>query len=201
MTDPIPPQAWCPYDGRNRPRPDRLLPVTGIDCLNKPGRFTPGTPGSPGLWTSTWLGPDRVSDWVRWCTDEAFRGPWFNVWVLAVEPDARVYEIDSGDDLDRLVSIYGVPAPPHAGTTLQRSLDALGMFPFVDFDQIRADGWAGIHLTDDGQWATRYRYDRSVGAPSLYGWDCESTLWFGWAFASVERVGRVRVDRFAEVTT
>lgn len=29
-----------------------------------------------------------------------------------------------------------------------------------------------MHLTSEGQWRTR------MSSPSLYGWDCESTLFF-----------------------
>lgn len=53
----------------------------------------------------------------------------------------------------------------------------------------------GMHLTDNGQWATRLP---PFDSPNLYGWDCESTLWFRWAFDKVEDGGLVVVGNELE---
>lgn len=176
-------QAWCARPKGAEPDEARFAPVVGVDCLNKPGRH-----GSQriGLWTSTWLGPEAVSDWVRWCVSEQFSGPAFDVWLLHPDAEARLWEIDTADDLDELLAKYGRAGPYSFGD--------IGMFPFVDFDAFAADGYVGVHLTEAGQWRTRgIGYDdRPMSAANLYGWDCESTLWTRWAFASIEHIGVIQ---------
>lgn len=116
-----------------------------------------------GLWTSTWTGDG--SDWTRWCEDDGFRVPseeWSGL-LLTPCADARIYTIDDIDDLRALVRQY--PAGDVADyVAVAREFDA-------------------IHLTDAGQWATRMTLDLD-----LYGWDCESTVWFRWTFESAEPV-------------
>ncbi len=121
-----------------------------------------------GLWTSTY--DERLgSDWIQWCLSEEFRGPEFDCWLLRPREGAKVYTIDSLADLIDLVYAYGALRNSHA-----------------DYEKIARD-YDGVRLTKEGQWATRFSYPYS-----LYGWDCESTLWFRWCFESVEHLG-VRV--------
>lgn len=121
-----------------------------------------------GLWTSTYA--DESSAWVDWCLAEDFGNPhacsW---WVLQPDPSSRVYVIDSAADLCVLCERY--PDPTMAG---------LGTLAFLDFERIARD-YDGLHLTESGQWATRH------SRPSLYGWDCECTLWFRWCFDTPAR--------------
>lgn len=154
-----------------------LQPVTGVRCLNKP-RSEDGR--QIGMWTSTYLGDERISGWVQWCLIESFDGPDFNVWLLDPDPDAIVYEVNDAADLDALVAKYGAE-PEHSFRS--------GLFPYLDFDAFAADGYSGVHLTDDGQWATRHR--REYDEWSLYGWDCECTLWVRWPFRSVMALGTI----------
>lgn len=122
-----------------------------------------------GLWTSTLV--DNSSAWVDWCRDENFGEPdkmnWF---VLHPKQDARVYVINTLSDLRRLIARY--PHPDREQQIYGR------MFGYVDFPRIALD-YDAVHLTDAGQQATRH------SEPSLYGWDCESTLWFRWQFTEV----------------
>ena len=67
----------------------------------------------------------------------------------------NVYVIDCLDDLLAL--------PIHS------VLD--GHFRFVDFEQCLADDIDAIHLTSNGEMATRFSKPTN-----LYGWDCESVL-------------------------
>lgn len=116
-----------------------------------------------GLWTATYRVDEHSSSWVDWCRVEEFGNVdacnWF---ILEPDPTANVYIIDSADDLTRLGARYSVGF-------------------FLDFEEL-ARQYDAIHLTDDGQWATRHT------RPGLYGWDVESTLWFRWRFKKVERV-------------
>jgi len=132
-----------------------------------------------GLWTSTYS--DEIgSGWVEWCLAEDFRVPqhfrWHG-WLLTPPWDARVYEIDSYADLRRLAeSEFGMPEGP-------------GYFPAfggcgIDFEKM-SQSYDAIHLTEAGQWATRLSHPHT-----LYGWDCESTLWlhYPWAWAEIHEV-------------
>lgn len=124
-----------------------------------------------GFWTSTYDG--GTSAWVDWCESEDFgdveRCNWF---VLKPKSEARIYEIDAVEDLKYLAVNYpDAQMPAHFNTALTA----------LDFQRI-AQEYDAIHLTERGQWATRF------SNPGLYGWDCESTLWFRWCFTSVERV-------------
>lgn len=120
-----------------------------------------------GLWTSTW-DEDAGSGWTRWCDEEQFRGPQHEVWLLTPDPEARVYTVDNYTHLERLHRMYGV-AP----------LD----YPTLRWEYI-AERYDAVHLTEDGQWRTRL-----TRPYSLYGWDCESTVWLRWSFTAVERYG------------
>lgn len=128
---------------------------------------------SGGLWTSTY-DERHGSGWVQWCLDEEYSLPKAGLWqctLLHPSPTARVYEIDTLADLKRLLRTFG-----------ENTLGAGLRFGYPDFEAVARE-FDAIHLTDAGQWATRY------SEPSLYGWDCESTLWLRWVFASVEEIG------------
>jgi hypothetical protein len=95
-------------------------------------------------------------------------------WVLTPDPAVHVFVVHTLDDLATLDRRYPWhPVPDMAGMTLLRGLD---------FERMRADGYDGVHLTEQGQWRTR------LTELNLYGWDCESTIWLRWAFTSVEPV-------------
>lgn len=125
-----------------------------------------------GFWTSTYNTDENTSAWVDWCHSEDFGNPdacnWF---LLAPSPKAKIYTIDTLEDLKVLAANYTNPATPAFMT----------MFTYLDFERIARD-FDAINLTDHGQWVTRH------GTPSLYGWDCESTLWFNWKFDAVSRI-------------
>jgi hypothetical protein len=164
------PQAWIVKPDHGPPMPRDFRKVQGADTLNKPGvHLKP--PERRGLWTSTWTGPESISEWAEWCMAEDFAGPEWRVYVLTPRPRTKLWNIDSLDDLIALLDRFG------AETELSRAVGRTSMFPGIDFDAFLRDGYIGVHLTDKGQWATR------LSEPSLYGWDCE------WAFAEVEDMG------------
>ena len=113
-----------------------------------------------GLWTSTWEG--ESSAWVRWASDNyktLYRRQW---WLIEPDPVARICTIETYEDLRGLVARY--PA---------------GHFSeYLDFETMARE-FDAIHLTKKGQRATHFTFPES-----LYGWDCESTLWFRWSFLS-----------------
>ena len=90
-----------------------------------------------------------------------------------------MYTIDSYADLQTLCRMYG-------RTETFGEDSKYGPFhdTFPDWSLV-AERYDGVHLTDEGQWATRLSHPLN-----LYGWDCESTLWLRWVFDSVEELGR-----------
>lgn len=142
-----------------RPTPERIDPVTNARIMKPEG----------GLWTSSLKangdGPPTCG-WIEWMNAERWfrHGEDARAWVLQPDPDATVYRIDSPTDLQALVSEFP------AESDVPRILD-----PKLDYEAV-AEVYAGIWLTAQGQRLTRF------SQPSLYGWDCESTLWFGWHF-------------------
>lgn len=114
-----------------------------------------------GLWTSSLI-EDAVgweSDWTRFCQTESFRLEKIaRRTALVACAQARIYTIDSLDDLLALSRECG-------------SYDSL-----IDFERA-AQHYDIIRLTEQGQWQTRF------SSPSLYGWDCECSLWLNPAIA------------------
>jgi hypothetical protein len=136
--------------------PDRLVIESG--SMKPLGAF----------WTSTYNG--FSSSWLEWCEIEM--PEWVKPYnfVLTVDPSAKVYVINSLEDLEQLVAMY-----PYGGFMSQ-------YLTYIDWAAMANEGWDGIQVTEAGQWATRY------SNPGLNGWDCESTAWFRWVFTSVERI-------------
>ena len=166
------PQIWYSNGANDRPRPQRLEPITEPYC----GRVKP----SGGIWTSSPT-DDGGSGWTRWCADEEFAGPQFPLWQLDPDPAANIYTVDTLDDLLELCRRFP-PVCDHqggrlCGSPLRRSSHVVGW-------RRVAEAYDAVHLTEEGQWATRL----SVPA-DLYGWDCESTLWFRWRFTAVHDLG------------
>lgn len=125
-----------------------------------------------GLWTSTYDAERHTSAWVDWCLAEEFgdvtAGSWF---VLTPDPSARVFVIDGLAALEHLTDNY-----PEPGTEAYTRR----FFACLDFERL-AQEYDAIHMTEAGQWATRY------STPNLNGWDVECTLWFRWCFTDVSR--------------
>lgn len=111
-----------------------------------------------GIWGSTYI-PDCQcsSEWERWCQEENFGYNSQEAVIFTLKPDAKVYEIDSVQDLNTLAKAYNV----HGN----------GFLPLLDFEAMVAAGIDAIHLTINGQEKTRFSRPYS-----LYGWDVESYL-------------------------
>lgn len=138
--------------------------------LFKPVKHTTfgGNKGEGGIWTSTWLPEHQTSAWIDWCEHEdSDTASWVRVrrWLLTPSPLARVYTIDSRQDLWTACQRY--PRLDHMGK------------PYLINYTVMAQDYDAIHLTEEGQLSThRIRSD----APDLNYWSCESTWWFRWMF-------------------
>jgi hypothetical protein len=133
-----------------------------------------------GLWTAPY--EEGVgSPWTAWCECEEYAplyavvghrrillGQWRG-YVLRPRAAARIVVVDNYADLERLVARY--PAPPIR-------LAPRGVYaelPGLDFAVLARD-YDGLYVTEDGEQATRFT------VPTLYGWDCQSVVWFRWCF-------------------
>jgi len=156
------PQLWCAREKGRKPNLD-------IKIRNDPHFTKP----IGGLWTSTYT-PDEeyCSDWIRWCAYEMPEWLTGECYVLYPRKDARIYTIDSYSDLERLFRKYGI-----------RVVDT---FAVLDWERIAKD-YDAVHLTHKGMMETH------LSRPlSLYGWDCESTVWFRNVFEKVEPLPKDR---------
>jgi hypothetical protein len=151
------------YVGKKEPTPKKLLPVKNpVGINNKPWH---------GLWTSTRVA--NGSGWTNWCSGESFGRP-PNGWLLRPTP-AKVYVVHEVADLEELTRSFPGGYP-------RDLMLASYSRPQVNFEAA-AEEFDAIHLTEEGQWATRF------SEPSFYGWDCECTMWFRWCFGDVEPLG------------
>ena len=121
-----------------------------------------------GFWTST-FDLEYASGWVRYCVAYRYNDPFELHWiVLGVATSARVAVIDSAADLTRLINRYPRMLRGRRG---------------LDFERLSSD-YDAVHLTHRGYLTTRGRRP----GPALIGWDCESALWFRWAFTERHHV-------------
>lgn len=161
-----------------RPTERCFVPVRNGGIAGKPK-------GGTGMWTSTYLGPDEISDWVRWSRAERFPVPGeYRSWLLMPDPSALVIQIDSVHDmekLDQLGFLYEL-YPTGFG---------LAEIATIDHERLARLGISGVQLTEEGQWRTRFPDDHRY---SLYGWDSESTIWLRWAFVAVREGPRIVID-------
>lgn len=149
--------------GHAQPEPTLLRPVKNDDiCL--------GAKPKGGLWTSSYS-RKYGSGWVRWCESEDFSVPdtWHG-WLLEPDEFARVLVIDSLRTLRSVLKQYW-----------RLSLFAPIGSPKLDVEGLAQD-FDALSLTEEAQWATRF------SEPNLYGWDCESTIWFRWCFSTVRAI-------------
>jgi len=143
------------------PRAEALVPVTNCQFVKPKG----------GLWTSTYDAKECASGWVAWCEHEApaylVGRRWF---LLTPAADARVLIINTVADMDALYRCYA------------DRVTGLSFVSMLDFEAMARD-FDAMRVTEAGQWATRLTYPQN-----LYGWDCESTVWFRWKFVRVQEI-------------
>lgn len=118
--------------------------------------------GTKGIWCKPqgglWASPvDSEFGWPDWCRVENFGDTAKQLRVILDIDMGSFITIDSQDDLSQL--------PWHP------SVAGFNLMEAIDFEKLVAGGVDGIYLTEQGQWATRFSFPRT-----LYGWDCESIL-------------------------
>lgn len=153
------------YVGEERPSLELFKPIENRDFVKPSG----------GLWTSTY--DSRYgSAWVEWCKQERFgfgENGYFPSWIVHPVAVSSLLVIDSYEDLEGAAKYYRRKDRPQIGSMTSLNFEEMAK----DFD--------GMRLTAKGQAETRLTMPES-----LYGWDCESTVWFRWAFFKVKSIGR-----------
>jgi hypothetical protein len=140
-----------------------------------------GIPIKPagGLWTSSFL-EDGSCAWIgseawEWHSSHLEGEP--RLFALEPAEGLEILEIDGPRDLDRALSEW-----EREDLEADVSSSLSEMYALLDFEAL-AEEYDGIHLSGRGAATTRH------SQPSLYGWDCESTLWLGWAFDEAADLG------------
>ena len=169
MSKIIKPQLFC----TRKKEFGKILPVKNIICY-------PVKP-TGGLWTSTYTPNDEYpSAWVKWCIKE--QPEWIkdiNFFLLIPKENVNVFIINSFDDLKYLCERFIWPKAD--------SISDVKIFAPLDWEEI-AEYYDGVMLTEKGERETRHSY------PSLYGWDCESTLWFRNVFKEIKKIKWRKLD-------
>ncbi|HMG14084.1 MAG TPA: hypothetical protein VK590_01485 [Saprospiraceae bacterium] len=167
------------------------LEVERFKPVRNNGAF--GIKGTGGLWTSTWLGEDKGSDWIQWSIGEGWGCPEDNKWkgyILEPKDDVNILVIDTLKDMHILFDTYGQKQFPEIPELDREALDFESM----------AQDYDGMRLTSHGQIVTRHGFSwfgenyfnedlkeewKEKKMRNLYGWDCESCFHFRWNFKTV----------------
>lgn len=162
----LPAIAHASKDGDPPPRPDTfkavrnredlIRPEHGMWCSPVKARSADGAPTATA-WTDFLATPDETGQ------PSLLRGQYTQ--LTEVEPllQARIYLIDTADDLNWLVK--GFPLPPEHPMH--------GIAP--DWETMAAFDWDAVYASEAGITANAMRLP--IGGPSLARWDCSSVLW------------------------
>lgn len=155
------PQRW---HGPELLTEGHFVPVTNANFVKPHG----------GIWTCSYRGENSPTSWEHFCGTDYTSQLVNHTHTVALQPnpDARILVIDTQEDLVNIRAAYPPAKRDLHPDTPDWMVESLGG-PF-NFEAVSKD-YDAIHLTDNGQWATR----RS-NAVNLYGWDVESTVWLRW---------------------
>ncbi|HWB16002.1 MAG TPA: hypothetical protein VG538_06300 [Vicinamibacterales bacterium] len=170
------------YDGR------------GVDAWWRSGAYRGNKP-SGGLWTSSYTpDDDYLSDWHRGLAmnraiqiaQQHAAGKQLTDWLLVPSPEARVCMIASLEDAVVFTRDYRLATlPRHAGIG-----GPLGVLVACEITNWEAAGRSldAVSLTADAADAVAYERAHARVETAFHTWNCESTLWFRWAFVRVEPI-------------
>jgi hypothetical protein len=163
----LPPIAHASSEDVPPPYPSTFKAVRNLEDLIRPDH---------GLWCSpvtNWSedGAPTATAWTDWCATpneltglpSGLDGRYTKFTALESLPQARVYLIDTADDLDRLVAAFHLP-PEHQ---MHRTAP--------DWEAMAASDWDAVYVSTAGLTANEERLP--TAQPSLARWDCPSVLW------------------------
>ena len=136
---------------------DLIRPEHGLWCSPVTAWSVDGAP-TRTAWTDWLATPDEVTG-----QGSAYRGTYTRIITVEPLPAARIYLIDTSDDLDRLVAAF--PLPPDR--PMRRAAP--------DWEAMAAAGWDAVYASAAGIAANEHRHP--MAGPSLARWDCPSVLW------------------------
>ncbi|HEU0165966.1 MAG TPA: hypothetical protein VFQ54_13045 [Thermomicrobiales bacterium] len=124
-----------------------------------------------GIWTAPlWMRGGRTSSpWIEWCRAQRFRlAEPRDVWKIVPSPESRLIVVDGAASFATVIANY-------------RHRDSTSFLPFLDFESMREDGYAGLHVTERGYLECRH----PIHGIDLFHWAVSSTIWFDWTFVDV----------------
>ena len=147
--------------------PETFKAVSNLEHLIRPEH---------GLWCSPvtdWSAEHAptATAWTKWCAtpDELtglqseHHGRYTQFTEVEPLPRARIYLIDTTDDLNQLVEAFPLPR----GHPMRRTAP--------DWAAMAASGWDAVYVSEAGLTANAERIP--IYEPSLAQWDCPSVLW------------------------
>jgi hypothetical protein len=162
----LPPMAHAAEEGAPPPDPRTFQAVRNLEDLIRPDH---------GLWcaaVTAWSGDGAPAGttWTDWCASPnevtgqpEHPGSYTTLTRVEPLPRARVYLIETADDLDQLVAAF--PLPP--GHLMRLSAP--------DWEAMAAAGWDAVYVSEAGLAANGMRVP--MFEPALGRWDCPSLLW------------------------
>lgn len=163
----LPPIAYASAEDVLPPYPCNFEAVRNLENLIRPDH---------GLWCSpitAWSrdGAPTGTAWTDWCATpnkltgepSEYHGRYTKFTVVEPLSQARIYLIDTTDDLDRLVATFPLP-PEHP---MHRTAP--------DWEAMAASDWDAVYVSTAGLAANEERF--VMVEPSLAMWDCPSVLW------------------------
>lgn len=186
-------QAQCQADAESEVRAARDWPWPPGSVVHQ-GKDTvySGTWWSPplggGVFTSTGpVGP--LPSVEAGCEPDSAGEERFEVWDVAINPGARIWNVTGPDDWGRLVARY-----PRDVTASRRhdwfgftGRDGTWLLP--DWSRAASD-WDGVHLSIAGYISAAWlAIPAGDAATVLAGWGPDQTLWLNDVFTSVDRAG------------
>lgn len=148
------------------PDPSLLLFPTNRQHRSKP---------DGGLWTS----PEGSEyGWIDWLRDNEYleRPSWHSgFWYrFHVDGEPNLLVVDSPEAVNRTMERWSLP------DSLVPDLDDFALRT-LDHESICAAGYDGLWLTHEAESYCRWQMQMI-----MYGWDCETVLWYRWCFDRVE---------------
>jgi hypothetical protein len=136
---------------------DLIRPEHGLWCSPVTTRSGNGTPTATA-WTDYCATPNELTG-----LSSGLEGRYTKLTAVEPLPQARIYLIDTADDLDRLVAAFHLP-PEHP---MHRTAP--------DWEAMAASDWDAVYVSAAGLTANEERLP--TVEPSLARWDCSSVLW------------------------
>jgi hypothetical protein len=140
-----------------RNREDLIRPEHGLWCSPVTARSADGAPTATA-WTDWLATPDELTG-----QPSLVHGRYTQLTEVEPLPQARIYLIDTANNLNQLVAAFPLsPEHPMSRTA-------------PDWEAMAGSGWDAVYASEAGLAANAERIP--MCEPSLARWDCPSVLW------------------------